>query len=154
VHGCFNASQGSQNWWFQAIGDALPVAQLTLQYGAWLSPAQASNATYLLAQSTWQSWSKTGTNAVDIGKVRLTLGVITGNVSMVSEAFDVIYSTFQYADQLPPNSPEGPKKDGVRARAVRAIHWCPLLIVLRITGTRSRRASCSTARSCTMETTG
>lgn len=115
-----------------AVLQALPVAQLTLQYGAWLNPAQSANASYLLSLSDWESWSKTGTNAVDIGKVRITRGVVIANMSseqrqrwrhcdtghcalllaVVQEAFSVIYSTFQYADQLPPNSPEGPKKDG------------------------------------------
>lgn len=106
------AQPTSKNWWFQAIGDATSVAQLTLQFGSHLTAAQAANASYLLSLSDWQSWSKTGANAIDIGKVRLTNGVITGNATMVAEAFAVIYSTFEYADSLPPNSPEGPKKDG------------------------------------------
>ena len=102
----------SSNWWHQAIGCAKPVAQLTLQLGSQLSPAQAANASAVLALSTWESYSRTGTNAVDIGVVRLTRGVVDGNLTMVSQAFGVIWSTFKVSDSLPPASPEGPKPDG------------------------------------------
>ena len=102
----------SGNWWFQAIGCPLPVAQLTLQLGAQLSAPQLANASAILALSDWQSFSRTGTNAVDIGKVRIGRGVLEANATMVAEAFAIIWSTFQVTNSLPPESPEGPKSDG------------------------------------------
>ena len=102
----------SGNWWMQSIGCALPVSQLALQLAALLSPAQRANASAVLALSTWEAWSRTGTNAVDIGKVRIARGVLEGNASMVAEAFGVIWGTFKPATSLPPESPEGPKLDG------------------------------------------
>ena len=91
---------------------ALPLSQLALQFNSTFSAPAYANLTYLLSLSDWESWSKTGTNAADIGKVRVARGVLIGNTTMIGEAFDVIYSTFAYADLLPPNSPEGPKRDG------------------------------------------
>jgi chondroitin AC lyase len=102
----------SKNWWHQAIGCALPVSQLTLQFSAKLSPGQLANASEILALSTWESFSRTGTNAVDIGKVRIARGVLETNLTMVAEAFWVIWSTFKPSTSLPPASPEGPKTDG------------------------------------------
>lgn len=121
------AQPSSQNWWFQAIGDALPVAQLTLQFGSWLSPVQAANASYLLSQSTWESWSKTGTNAVDIGKVRVTFGVITSNTTMVQEAFAVIC-----ASVVGRSHTIGGRSNSFRAKESAACNETPFLLRCRL----------------------
>ena len=100
------------NWWYQAIGCARPVAQLTLQLLALLSAEGVANATALMDRSQWERFSSTGTNAADIALVHIGNGLVNGNRSMVAEAFSKMWSTVEYAASEPPSSPEGPKTDG------------------------------------------
>ena len=100
------------NWWYQAIGCARPIAQVTLQLRALLSAEGVANATALMDRSQWERFSSTGTNAADIALVHIGNGLVNGNETMVAEAFSKMWSTVAYAASEPPASPEGPKTDG------------------------------------------
>jgi hypothetical protein len=100
------------NWWYQSIGCARPVAQVTLQLRALLGAEGLANATALMDRSQWERFSSTGTNAADIALVHIGNGLVNANRSMVAEAFSKMWSTVAYAASEPPTSPEGPKTDG------------------------------------------
>jgi hypothetical protein len=104
--------QDTANWWYQMIGCGRPIAQLSVQFANKLTPDQLVNATTLMNRAQWISYTKTGTNAADIALVHIGNGLLNGNKSYVSEAFNFIWSTTVYSSSPPPTSPEGPKQDG------------------------------------------
>lgn len=104
--------QDPANWWYQMIGCGRPVGAITLQLQSVMSSEQVTNATTLMNLAQWISYTDKGTNAVDIGVVHICNGLVNNNETMVAEAFNVIYGTFQYAAGAAPTDPQGPKTDG------------------------------------------